>query len=133
VGRRVIQVRSVRYVVIFFRRASYHILTGALLTCLAVLTIQPLVEYQELLDLQQAYISLEDKRESALPLTSDDRDTLYDWRQSLADMRPDYDSIEDERQVKTDSYSGIFKYNADRVFEEQTTIFYQEDVWDMSL
>ena len=91
------------------------------------------MEYQELLDLQQAYISLEDKRESALPLTSDDRDTLYDWRQSLADMRPDYDSIEDERQVKTDSYSGIFKYNADRVFEEQTTIFYQEDVWDMSL
>jgi uncharacterized protein len=48
-------------------------------------------------------------------------------------MRPDYDSIEEELQVRRGPYLEIFKYNAGYVFEEQTTIFYKEDLWDMML
>jgi uncharacterized protein len=116
-----------------FRRASNKILTVAMLTCLAVLTVQPYADYRELADLEQQYIGVQGKQRSAQPLTSDDYEVVDQWQEILADMRPDYESIEDEIQLKSGNYAGIFKYNVNYVFEEQTSIFYAEDVWDMLL
>ncbi|MEA2080811.1 MAG: DUF418 domain-containing protein [Pseudomonadota bacterium] len=116
-----------------FRRASYRVLTSVVLICFAVLTIQPTAEYREMVNLQQRYIGVQNKQKSAQPLTSDEQEVIVRWQESLDDMRPDSESIEDECQVKADHYFEIFKYNARQVLEEQTTIFYREDVWDMSL
>lgn len=116
-----------------FRRASFRVLMAAMLICLAVLTIQPLAEYREMVELQQDNIGLQDKQQSEEPLTSDDQEVISQWQESLGDMRLDYDSIEDEIRIKTSHYSEIFEYNSSHVFEEQTTIFYKEDIWDMML
>lgn len=116
-----------------FTRASYKVLAAAVLTCLAVLTIQPFTEYRETVNLQQKYIDVQNKQHPAQPLTADDQEVVDQWQESLGDMRPDYESIQDELQIKEGHYFEIFKYNASRVFEEQTTIFYKEDLWDMML
>lgn len=116
-----------------FRRASSKILTAAVLSCLAVLTIQPLAEYCEMVDLQQSYIDVQDKRKSAEPSTSDDQEITALWQEILEDMRPDQDSIKEEVSIKASGYFDVFGYNTSRVFEEQTEIFYKEDFWDMSL
>jgi len=116
-----------------FRRASSKILTVAMLTCLAVLTVQPYADYRDIADLEQQYIAVQDKQRSAQPLTSHDHEVIDRWQEVLADTRPDYDSIEDEIQIKSGNYAGIFKYNVNQALEEQTSIFYAEDVWDMLL
>lgn len=116
-----------------FRRSSIRILTAAVLCCLAVLTIQPLAEYRELVDLQQSYIDVQDKRVSEESLTSGDKEIAAFWQESLEDIGPDLDSIEGEDAIKTSGYVDIFGHNASRVFEEHTEIFYMEDFWDMIL
>jgi len=116
-----------------FRRVSYRVLTAAMLTSLAVLTIQPLVEYREMMNLQQAYIGVQNKQQATQHLTSEEQEIIRQWQDGLGDMQPDYESIEEERQAKSGDYFEIFKHNARHVFEEQTTIFYKEDIWNMSL
>lgn len=116
-----------------FTRASNRVLAAAMLVCLAVLTIQPFAEYREMADLQQQYIDVQKTPKSAQALTPDDQEVVDQWQESLGDMRADYDSIEDEVQIKEGNYFEIFKYNASHVLKEQTTIFYKEDLWDMFL
>jgi uncharacterized protein len=116
-----------------FRRASYRVLTAAVLICLAVLTIRPLVEYREMASLQQEYVDVRSEQRAGRPLTEDEQEIVTEWRESLEDMRPDYASVEEEREAKAGDYFEIFEYNAFPAFEEQTTIFYSEDVWDMGL
>jgi uncharacterized protein len=116
-----------------FRRASFRVLTAAVLTCIAVLTIQPLADYREIVNLEQDYLDVQDLEESGERLTWDDRDILADWEDTLDDLRPDYDLIEEEMELKTGQYAEVFEYNAERVFEEHTAIFYEEDLWDMAL
>ena len=70
-----------------FTRASYRVLAAAVLTCLAVLTTQPFTEYREMVNLQQRYIDVQHKQHPSQPLTEDD-------------MRPDYEAIEDELQIR---------------------------------
>lgn len=115
------------------RAASYRVLTLAVLACLLVLTLQPLAEYREMSDLRQAYVDVQQKKKSDLRLSPDDRVVVHQWRTSLDDLSPDRDSIEEERQIKSGHYLQIFKDNVDRVVEEQTVIFYKEDIWDMGL
>jgi uncharacterized protein len=116
-----------------FRQASFRVLTAAILICLAVLTVQPLADYREMVNLQQDYFEVQDQQESGERLSWDDRDVLEDWEDTLDDLRPDYDLIEDEVEIKTGHYTELFEYNAERVFEEHTAIFYKEDLWDMML
>ena len=116
-----------------FRQASFRVLTAAVLTCLAVLTVQPFADYREMANLQQDYIEVQDQQGSGERLTSDDRDVIADWQETLNDQRPDYDLIEDEMEIKRGQYAEIFEYNAERVVEEHTAIFYKEDLWDMML
>jgi uncharacterized protein len=116
-----------------FRRASNSVLTAAVLTCLAVLMIQPLAEYREMLDLQQEHAAVHNKLQAAVPLAPEDQEILDQWRESLDDMQPDPESIDEEREIKSGGYVEIFEYSSGRVLEEHTTIFYKEDFWDMIL
>jgi len=116
-----------------FRQASNKILTVAMLTCIAVLTVQPYTDYRDIADLEQQYISVQSKQRSAQPLTPDDYEVVNDWQEILADNRPDSESIEEEIRINSGNYAVIFNYNTARVFEENTSIFYAEDVWDMML
>ncbi len=116
-----------------FTRASYGVLATAVLTCLIVLTIQPFTEYREMVNLQQKYIDLQNKQHHAQALTAYDLEVIDKWQESLDGIVPDRESIENEVQIRGSHYFEIFKFNASRVFEEQTTIFYKEDVWDMML
>jgi uncharacterized protein len=116
-----------------FTRASYRVLTAAVLICLAVLTIHPFAEYRHMLDLQQRYIDIQSKHKSAQPLTFEDQVLIDQWEESVEDMQPDYESIEDEIETKRGYYSEIFEYNTTHVLKENATIFYEEDVWDMIL
>ena len=114
-----------------FRQASLGVLTAAVLACLAVLTLQPLADYRETADLQQDAMALQAQQESGRRLGLDDRDVIADWRDTRDELWPDYDLIEDEMETKQGRYGEIFRYNATYVLEEYTTIFYQEDLWDM--
>jgi len=116
-----------------FQRAPFWILTATALTCLAVLTIQPAAEYRELVNLQQKSTAAQYKQQSGHPLTPGDLNTLEQWKEALEDIQPRTDSIERESQIKTGSFIGLFRYNLRSAFEEQTYIFYKEDVWDMLL
>lgn len=117
----------------YFRSASNRSLSVAIVTCLAVLTIQPYMEYRDTANLEQEYIAVQAKQLAAQPLTSEDYEFVDHWQAVLADMSPDDESIEDEIQAKSGSYAGILRYNATYAVEEQTSIFYTEDVWDMLL
>jgi uncharacterized protein len=117
----------------YFRRASYRVLTAAALACLAVLTIHPLAEYREMASLKQAYVDVMNDQQSAQSLTPDGREVVCQWQDSIDDMRPDYESIEEEREAMAGPYFEIAEHNAGRAVEEQTTIFYMEDIWDMGL
>jgi uncharacterized protein len=116
-----------------FQRARFWILTATALTCLAVLTIQPFAEYRELVNLQQKSNYVQYKQQSGQPLTSGDLNNLEQWKETIEDIQPRTESIERESQIKTGSFIGLFRYNLHSAFEEQTYIFYKEDVWDMLL
>lgn len=116
-----------------FRQASFRVLTIAMLTCLAVLTAQPFTDYREMLVLQQDYIEVREQRGPDERLTPDDEEIIADWEEALDDIRPDDDRIEDEIEIKAGRYIEIFDYNAESVVEEHTTVFYEEDLWDMML
>ncbi len=116
-----------------FQRAPFWILIATALTCLALLTIQPAAEYRELVNLQQKSTAAQYKQQSGHPLTPGDLNTLEQWKEALEDIQPRTDSIERESQIKTGSFIGLFRYNLHSAFEEQTYIFYKEDVWDMLL
>lgn len=114
-----------------FRDASYTVLMAAAAICIAVLTIQPIVEYRQIANLQQMYDVAQTRLDSGQQLTAEEEETIDLWLESQEDMQPFYDEIEDEVQVKNSGYFQIFKYNAERAFEEQTAIFLKEDLWDM--
>lgn len=114
-----------------FRQASFGVLTAAVLVCLTVLTVQPFADYRETANLQQDAMELRKQQESGERLTADDRDVIADWRDTRDDLWPDDELIEDEMEIKTGRYGEIFQYNAEYVLEEYTSVFYQEDLWDM--
>lgn len=114
-----------------FRRASFAVLTIAILSCLAVLTIQPFLEYRETVLLHDEYLDVQAKRQSGERLTSDDRGVVAQWRDVQDDWEMDYDAIEEEMAVRNSGYWENFQFNADNVIEEQTTLLYQEDIWDL--
>ena len=55
------------------------------------------------------------------------------WQDNLTDMRPDQYLIEEEIEIKRGGYAGLFVFNSEKVLEENTAIFYKEDLWDMIL
>jgi uncharacterized protein len=116
-----------------FRRASYWILASVVAFSLLVLTIQPAIEYQAMVELQQSFNYAQNKQNTGQTLTSDDREAINLWQESLDDMHPEFESIEDEILIKTGGYFELFKYNAGKAWEEQTTIFFTEDIWDIIL
>jgi uncharacterized protein len=116
-----------------FWRTHYWVLTATALTCLTVLTIQPFAEYHELVNLQQKSNYVQYKQQSGQPLTPSDLNNLEQWKEAIEDIQPRTDSIERESQIKTGSFIGLFRYNLHSAFEEQTYIFYKEDLWDMLL
>jgi uncharacterized protein len=91
------------------------------------------MEYRDTANLEQAYIAVLGKQRAAQPLTSEDYEVVDHWQAVLADMSPDDESIEDEIQLKSGSYAGVLKSNATYAVEEQTSICYTKDVWDMLL
>lgn len=116
-----------------FRRASFAVLIAAILSCLAVLTIQPFVEYREMVNLQESYLGVEKKRQLGELLTADDQEVVAQWEDRLDEAEADGDAIEAEMEVRTSGYIENFQYNVEDVIEEQTTIFYEEDFWDLIL
>lgn len=116
-----------------FRRASFAVLIAAILSCLAVLTIQPFVEYREMVNLEESYLGVEKKRQLGELLTADDQEVVAQWEDRLDEAEADGDAIEAEMEVRTSGYIENFQYNVEDVIEEQTTIFYEEDFWDLIL
>lgn len=116
-----------------FRRASFAVLIAAILSCLAVLTIQPFVEYREMVNLEESYLGVEKKRQLGELLTADDQEVVAQWEDRLDEAEADGDAIEAEMEVRTSGYLENFQYNVEDVIEEQTTIFYEEDFWDLIL
>jgi len=114
-----------------FRRASNAVLVSCVLICLAALTVPPYMEYREAANLEQQYIVARGKQDSGRSLTRDDNAVIGLWQLAVADAGPDNEWIEEEIQVKAGAYLGIFEYNASSALEEQTSIFYAEDIWDM--
>lgn len=116
-----------------FRRASNLVLCIAALICMSALTVQPYLEYREMVSLQHNYTEAQIRQNTASPLNSEDQKIIQKWQESLADMRPDQESIREEIEIKTGGYAELFIYNSGKVLEENTTIFYKEDLWDMIL
>ena len=117
----------------YFRKASKAVLAVAMLLCLGMLILQPLAEYREMVDLRDEYLAVQSEQASGRSPDPGDLETVDEWQQSLADMRPDQDYVDHEVEIKSGQYSGIFLDNASRALEEQTVIFYLEDLWDMGL
>jgi len=115
-----------------FIKAPRKVLVAAILAGLAVLIIQPINEYRDMPELQEEYTDVKDKQQSGEKLTFDDIEILNEWKESMEDILPDDEGIEDEVEAKTGSYFDVFDYNADAVLEEETTVFYTEDFWDMT-
>lgn len=116
-----------------FRGASLRLLTGAALSCLIVLTVQPVTDYVETAKLEQRFNALQAEPPSAQPLTADTEEVLERWQDKLDDLRADEEAVEDEQHHKTGGYRETFSYNAGLTLVEYTTILYQEDLWDIGL
>ena len=117
----------------YFRKASFAVLAVAMLFCLGMLTLQPLAEYREMSDLRDDYLRVQSEHASGGALGPGDPGIVDEWQQSRADMLPEQAYIEEEIETKTGPYPDIFLDNTSRALEEQTVIFYREDVWDMGL
>ena len=115
-----------------FRKAPYKVLVAGILTCLVVLTIQPIIDYRDVVELQEEYISVEDKQQAGEKLTIDDEEILEEWDESTPDLLSDED-IEEEVEAKTSGYFDVFDYNIEDVIDNQTTETYIWWFWDMFL
>lgn len=116
-----------------FRKAPRQVLVAAILTCLVILTIQPINYYRDMVELQEEYTSVMDKQQSGEELTWDDEEILEEWEESIADLQPDEEDIADEIEAKTGSYLDVFEYNAEEAVEAQSIWFYTEDFLEMIL
>lgn len=113
-----------------FIKASRKVLVAAILTCLAVLILQPIIDYRDMVDLQKEYSSVQNKQQSNEILAIDDKEILEEWKESIADNQPDEEEIEDEVEAKTSYYFDVFDYNKEEVIEEETVEFYLYHFWD---
>jgi uncharacterized protein len=115
------------------RLAPNRFLLAGVLACLAALTVPLLLEYRDMSKLEQRYMDITGGQHSLQSLSSDENETLLKWRDVQADAEPDQEWIEEEIQAKSGNYAGIFAYNLIITIEEQTSVFYEEDIWDMLL
>ncbi|MGI9401469.1 MAG: DUF418 domain-containing protein [Rhizobiaceae bacterium] len=113
-----------------FRRAHFSILLAGMFICLMVLILQPTLRYLEMADLKQGY---EASQSETRTMSTSDEELEDKWLDLLDETEPDEESILEETSIKQGGYFGIFEFNAERVFEEFTVIFLQDDIWDMML
>jgi len=115
------------------RRAPFRALAAAMAVCLAVLVAVPFSAWHDMANLRDAAVAVEAREEVGQGLTESDRAILRDWADSVEDMYPDKEYMEEEIAAKTGSYEATLVFVAPLAFEEQTYFFLREDIWDMAL
>ena len=115
------------------RLASTRSLVVLAMASLTVLTAQPYLRYSEIAALKEKVGEVERNAQQGQVITPEAEEIKDKWQERQGDLQPNYSLIDDGVRIKTGEYSALFKYVAWKAFEEQTTIFYQEDFFDIFL
>ena len=115
------------------RLASTRSLVVLAMASLTVLTAQPYLRYSEIAALKEKVDEVKRNAQQGQAITPKAEEVKAQWQEIQEDLQPNYSLIDSEVRIKTGEYSALFKYVAWKAFEEQTTIFYQEDFFDIFL
>ena len=115
------------------RLASTRSLVVLAMASLTVLTAQPYLRYSEIAALKEKVGEVERNAQQGQVITPEAEEIKDKWQERQGDLQPNYSLIDNEVRIKTGEHSALFKYVAWKAFEEQTTIFYQEDFFDIFL
>ena len=114
--------------------ASRRVLAAIALGCLALLALQPALEYRDVLDLEEAYQAVRSNpQQVGHPLDPGIPDVVEAWRQAEAERIPDPEYIAEEVSARSGGYLAAFVRNSRVALEEQTFLFAKEGVADILL